>query len=187
MADTVTEEELPDIDWAAELGGGKTEAASVPLTGSRGTTTSRRGRPRGSRTTKRLDALQVRLSSEMFQAGALLGVGLHTTGYYICQESDSFTKAVIQLASKRPEWVDALERVADVQPGLVIGRTVLGIGASLAVDRGRADPEKAFMKFLGVYAAWKSVQNPDLEGMDVHGYQPPPAGQFVPVGVNGQG
>jgi hypothetical protein len=111
---------------------------------------------------------------------------LKTTGYYICQESDNFTKAVVQLAAKRPEWVEALEHIADIQPGLVIGRTVVGIGASLAVDRGRADPERHFMKFLGVYAAWQSVQNPDQEGLNVHGYSPPPAGQYVPVGANGQ-
>jgi hypothetical protein len=121
----------------------------------------------------------------MFQAGALIGVGLHTTGYYICQESDQFTKAVVQLASKRPEWMQALEHIADVQPGLVIGRTVVGIGASLAVDRGRADPERQFMKFLGVYAAWKAVNNPQDGGVDIHGYKPPPAGNFVPVGSNG--
>jgi hypothetical protein len=122
----------------------------------------------------------------MFQAGTLIGMGLNTTGYYICQESDTFTKAVVQLAVKRPEWIEALEKIADIQPGIVIGRTVVGIGASLAVDRGRADPEKQFMRFLGVYAAWHAVQNPDLERVDVHGYQPPPAGNYVPVGVNGQ-
>jgi len=182
MTDTVTES--PEIDWAAELGSGTTEAASGPLTGSRGTT-PRRGRPRGSRSQKKLEALQSRLSSEMFQAGTLIGFGVPTTGYYICQESNTFTAAVVQLAAKRPEWIEALEHIADIQPGLVIGRTVVGIGASLAVDRGRADPEKSFMKFLGVYAAYQAVHNPDLEGVDVHGYQPPPSGQFVPVGVNG--
>lgn len=177
--------EASGIDWEAELGGAKVEAVPGPQRGTRGTTRAP-GRPRGSRTQKKLDELQTRLSSEMFQAGALIGVGLHTTGYYICQESDSFTRAVIQLAAKRPEWISALEHIADVQPGIVIGRTVVGIGASLAVDRGRADPERQFMKFLGVYAAWQAVNNPDGGGMDVHGYKPPPAAAFAPIGVNGQ-
>lgn len=184
---TVTTDETPEIDWEAELGGAKVEATSGPLTGSRGTTTRSPGRPRGSRSQRKLDALQSRLSTEMFSAGALIGVGLHTTGYYICQESDNFTQAVVQLAAKRPEWITALEHIADVQPGIVIGRTVVGIGASLAVDRGRADPEKSFMKFLGVYAAWQAVNNPQNGGVDVNGYQPPPAGAFVPVGTNGAG
>lgn len=176
------EAESPEIDWEAELGGSKTEAASGPLTGSRGTRRAP-GRPRGSRSQKKLEALETRLSSEMFQAGALIGVGLQTTGYYICQESGNFTHAVVQLAAKRPEWIAALENIADIQPGIVIGRTVIGIGAALAVDRGRADPERQFMKFLGVTAAYMAVHNPqDDGGVSVNGYQPPPAGNFVPVG-----
>jgi len=122
----------------------------------------------------------------MFQVGALFGVALPTTGYYVCQESANFTHAVVQLASKRAEWITALENIADIQPGLVIGRTVIGIGASLAVDRGRADPEKQIMKFLGVTAAYMAVHNPE-GGPDVNGYQPPPAGSFVPLGANSTG
>jgi hypothetical protein len=127
-----------------------------------------------------MDMLQEKLSSEMFQAGALIGMGVPTTGYYICQESDSFTKAVIQLAAKRPEWIDALEHIADVQPGITVGRTVIGIGAALAVDRGRADPEKTFMKFLGVYSAYKAVES-NAAPAEGSAYVPPPAGAFVPV------
>jgi hypothetical protein len=122
----------------------------------------------------------------MFQAGAMIGMGLHTTGMYICQESDAFTKAVMQLASTRPEWIDALENIANIQPGLVIGRTALGIGASLAVDRGRLDPEKQFAKFLGVYSAYKAWNdNIDISKVEGSAYTPPPAGAFVPVGANG--
>ena len=155
-----------------------------PLTGSRGTRSSgtSTGRPRGRpRKASRLTELQKRLSGEMFQAGAMIGMGLNTTGYYICQESDSFTKALVELAAKRPEWIEALEHVADVQPGIVIGRTMFGIGASFAVDRGRADPEKQFMKFLGVYQAWQSVQKKAGEVGEGSAYKPPPAGAFKPV------
>jgi hypothetical protein len=117
----------------------------------------------------------------MFQTGALIGVGLHTTGYYICQESDSFTKAVVELAGKRPEWIAALEHVADIGPGITIGRTALGVGAALAVDRGRADPERQFMKLLGVYSAWQAVQSGGAPSMEEgSGYNPPP-NTFAPV------
>ena len=91
--------------------------------------------------------------------GSLIGLGLPVTGYYVCQESHGFTSAVTELASTRPEWVDALEKLANIGPGITIGRTVLGMGAALAVDRGRADPEKRAMKFLGVYSAWLAVQS----------------------------
>lgn len=159
------------------------ESASGPLTGSRGTSRASTGgtRRRRSASSKKLDVLQKKLSSEMFQAGAMIGMGLHVTGYYVCQESDSFTKAVVQLAARRPEWIEALEHLADVQPGITVGRTVMGIGAAMAVDRGKANPEKNFMKFLGVYGAWKAVQD---GGNQVEGssYTPPPAEAFVPLG-----
>lgn len=179
MADDVEE---PTFDFS-DITDDSVEAAPGPLTGSRGTSTgARTTRRRRSASSKKIDALQAKLSSEMFQAGTLIGMGLNTTGYYICQESHAFTTAVVQLAARRPEWIDALEHIADVQPGLVVGRTVMGIGASLAVDRGKADPEKQFMKFLGVYAAWKAVQTKASDKVEGSSYSPPPAGAFVPVG-----
>lgn len=162
------------------------EAQAGPLRGSRGTNRaagSRTTATRGTRLQKKLDALQTRLSQEMFMGGTMIGMGLHVTGYYICQESDTFTKAVVELASTRPEWVDALEHIANVGPGLIVGRTVLGMGAALAVDRGRADPEKQFMKFLGVNAAWNAVKGDGKGGASAsaNSYVPPPYGTFVPV------
>jgi hypothetical protein len=167
-----------DFDFS-DIGGENVDSSPGPLTGSRGTGPTIR-RPRRRASNKKLEALHEKLSSEMFQAGALIGMGVPTTGYYICQESSNFTGAVIQLAARRPEWIDALEHIADVQPGITVGRTVIGIGAALAVDRGRANPEKAFMKFLGVYSAYQAVNN---EAVEVEGsaYTEPPAGAFVPV------
>lgn len=160
-------------------------APEPPVSSSRGARRSGgSGAKRTSSATRRLNTLQERLSKEMFTAGALIGMGLPVTGYFVCQDSDNFTKAVVQLAGKRPEWVEALEHLADIGPGLVVGKTVIGIGASLAVDRGRADPEKQFMKFLGVYSAWQAVQG---EGRPAGGPVPdgsrftPPPVTFRPV------
>lgn len=159
---------------------GAVEAKPGPLTGSRGT--NRRTGSRRRPAAKKLETLQKRLSGEMFQAGTILGMALPVTGYYACQESDAFTKAVVELASKRAEWIGALEHLADIGPGITIGRTAVGLGAALAVDRGRIDPEDSrFLMFLGVTAAWNAVTNPDYEVEEGSGYTPPPAGAFVPV------
>jgi hypothetical protein len=154
--------------------------APGPLSGSR-STRSPAGSRRGRRPAKsKLDTLQKRLSSEMFQAGAMVGMGLPVTGYYVCQESDAFTKAVVQLASSRAEWISALEHIADVQPGITIGRTAVGIGAAIAVDRDRVRPDKKFLQFLGVTAAYYAV-NERQEGMEEgSAYTPPPA-SFKPL------
>lgn len=179
---TVTAEEPAVTDWASEFAEtGNTEAVPGPLTGSRGTRSTGGTRRRRGPGVKKLENLQKKLSQEMFQAGAMIGMGLHTTGYYICQESDSFTRAVIDLAASRPEWLDALENIANIQPGLIIGRTFIGIGAAVAVDRGRANPEKQFMKLLGVYSAWNAWQNPSDEIGEGSAYSPPPGGAFTPL------
>lgn len=166
------------INWDAEFTEDSVTAKEGPIPGSRSRTPAGQRRRR-SATSKRLESLQVKLSQEMFQAGAMIGMGLPVTGYYTCQESDTFTKALVQLASRRVEWVEALENLAMIQPGIVIGRTAVGLGAALAVDRGRTDPEKPVMKFLGVYSAWKEVQNPD-ERSEGNVYVPPPS-KFSPV------
>jgi hypothetical protein len=126
----------------------------------------------------------------MFQAGALIGLGVPVTGYYVCQESDNFTSAVVTLAAKNSTWVAALENIAMLGPGIIVGRTVLGIGASLAADRyfrtqgaSGLDPERRAAMFLGVSAAYYAVHPP--EGAQPYGqgtgFQPPPHGTFSPL------
>lgn len=182
MTDTVLEDAGFEFDFT-DITPETVEAVPGPLTGSRGTRPGAQRRAQRRSSGKKLDSLQKKLSGEMFSAGAMIGMGLHTTGLYICQESDTFTKAVIELAATRPEWVAALENVANLQPGLVIGRTALGLGAAFAVDRGRLDPEKQFAKFLGVYSAWKQHADPDnAQRVEGSAYVEPPAGSFVPLG-----
>jgi hypothetical protein len=150
------------------------------------------GAPRGRRVSdKRLSSLQEKLSSEMFQAGAMIGLGAPVTGYYIGQESDNFTNAIVQLAAKNSNWVAALENVAMLGPGIAVGRTVLGIGAAMAADRfyrteGQSglDPMKRSAMFLGVTGAYFAVHPP--EGSQEYdaassAYQPPPHSGFSPV------
>lgn len=136
---------------------------------------ARRGRPRKN---QKLTDLQEKLSGQMYQAGFLVGLPLPVTGYYVCQESDSFTKAVVELAATRPEWINALENIARLEPGLIIGRTAIGIGGAMAVDRRRASPDSPFMRFLGVYNAWQKLEQKKDPGErpDVaSNYQPPPS------------
>lgn len=144
---------------------------------------ARRGRPRK---TQRLDDLQAKLSGQMYQAGFLVGLPLPVTGYYVCQQSDEFTKAVVELAASRPEWVAALENIAKLEPGLIIGRTAIGIGGAMAVDRRRVSPDSPFMRFLGVYNAWQKLEQKkdpgDRENAATSNYQPPPS-TYQPISL----
>lgn len=177
------------VDWGeAETAAEFTGEQTMPKTGTSRTGGTRRGRRVSD---KRLTDLQQKLSSEMFQAGAMIGLGLPVTGYYVCQESDNFTNAVVQLAAKNSNWVAALENIAMVGPGIAVGRTVLGIGAAMATDRfyrtnGETGlhPDRRSAMFLGVTSAYYAVHPPEgmsNNGDSPNGYRPPPHGGFNPV------
>lgn len=180
---------VPDLDFSELDDEGATPAAEGPVTGSRsrgrgtssatssssGTTSTPRRR---GFTTKRLDALKSKLSGQMYTAGVLVGVPLPVTGIYTCQESARFSSAVVDLAASRPEWIEALEKLALLEPGLIVGRTAMGIGCALAVDRGRAKPDGRVAMFLGVTEAWMRLQEED--GDEGASYSPPPS-KFEPV------
>ena len=179
---TVTAEEF---DWS-DVDDSKAELRETNVMPRTGTTRTgaRRGRPRS---TKRFDNLQKSLSQQMFQAGAIIGFGLPVTGYYIAQESDSYVSAILQLAAKKPEWLEALEKVADIGPGITVGRTTLGIVAAMGADRfhrteGQAgfSPDRRALQFLGVSAAYQAVHG-DEDNASPDSYAEPPHGTFVPV------
>lgn len=181
---TTTEDyDWSDLDDKVEV----RETNTMPR--SPGTSRTPAGARRGStRLTKRLDTLQKQLSGQMFQAGAMIGLGLPVTGYYIAQESNNFTDAIVTLARKRTEWIEALEHVADIAPGITIGRTVLGIGASLGVDRyHRTDgasgfsPDKRACAFLGVTAAYYAVYKEENGNASEAGIYAEPPAVFQPV------
>lgn len=160
------------------------ESNVLPRTGTSRTGRTRRG---GRPATKRLGTLKENLSKQMFQAGAMIGLGLPVTGYYIAQESDNFCDAIVQLAGKKAEWIDALEQIANVGPGIYVGRTVLGIGCAMGVDRWHKsegtsgiNPDKRAAMFLGVTAAYQALYGEETSA-SASSFAPPPGGTFVPV------
>lgn len=181
------------VDWdsvesESQFTGNTMPRTSRSRTGGTGGTGSRGRRV----SDKRLQALQEKLSAEMFTAGGMIGFGLPVTGYYIAQESDNFTGAIVALASKNSNWVAALENLAMIGPGLAVGRTVLGIGAAMAADRyyrtegeSGLDPMKRSAMFLGVTTAYFAVHPPPgneyAASQQGNGYRPPPYGDFSPV------
>jgi hypothetical protein len=181
-----------DFDWTAVLDDSPVEVRDtnvMPRQSTSTTGTSRTGtrRASGSRIEKRLSTLQSSLSKQMFQAGGMVALGLPVTGTYICQQSEPFPEAIIQLARKRADWLDALEKIADIGPGITVGRTILGIGASMGADRWHRSngesgfsPDKRAAQFLGVTSAYYAVYKEDEESAS-QGYTPAPHPVYEPV------
>lgn len=135
-------------------------------------------------------ALSIRdaLAKQMFTVGAMMGMGLPVTGYYVCQESDGFSDAIIRLAVKDGRYLDALEKITDIAPGVMIGRTVLGVGCAIGVDRWLRtdgergiDPGKRAAMLLGVSAAWWEVTHGERDSPGPAAAASPPHAAFVPV------
>lgn len=176
------------VDWGtAEDSAEFTGENTMP----RQTTTRTRRASTGRRVSdKRLENLKVKLSTEMFQAGTMISMGLPVTGYYISQESDTTCTALVDLASKRTEWVAALENIAAIGPGIALGRFALGLGAAAAADRyyrsegaSGLDPSKRIAMLLGVTSAYLAVHPPEgyEDGRPRSGFQPPPNVEYNPV------
>lgn len=180
-----------DTDWDSVIPDDEVKPADsnvLPRTGTARTPAGGARRSGGRTTEKRLNTLRSELSKQMFQSGAIIGLGLPVTGYYISSESDNFCNAIVTLAAKKSDWIEALEHIADIGPGIVVGRTVLGIGCAMGVDRyhrtngeSGISPGKRAAMFLGVAAAYNEV-HPDENNATPSGvFIPPPHGSFVPV------
>lgn len=177
----VMEDDFTDIADAAE-------PEPAPAT-SRTTAGTRKRKPATrSRPTKRVADLRDALAKQMFTAGTVIGLAMPVTGYYIAAESDPFCDAIIRLASKDSRYLDALESLAAIGPGVVIGRTVVGIGCAMGVDRWAKSegqrgfsPEKRAAMLLGVSAAYYEVYGSENGDQPASGYAPPPNPVYVPV------
>lgn len=181
---TATVEDWSDLDTA------DVKPADSDVMPRLGTTRSRQatgtGRGRTSKA-KRLETLERQLSKQMFQAGAMVALGLPVTGTYICEQSEPFPEAIIHLASKRADWIEALEKVADIGPGITVGRTILGIGCAMGVDRyhrsggeSGISPDKRAAMFLGVASAYYKVY-PEGQDAPTAGIVAEPPSVFQPV------
>jgi hypothetical protein len=181
MSETAADYDWSDLEDKAEV----RDSNVMPRTGTARTPGgARRASRRGS---KKLEDLQKSLSAQMFQAGGMIALGMPVTGTYICQEAERFPDAIIELARKRSDWIDALEKIADIGPGITAGRTILGIAAAMGADRyhrteGKSgfNPGKRAAQFLGVTAAYYDVYK-EGDNASAPAFAPPPHSSFVPV------
>lgn len=113
------------------------------------------------KTESRLKALHTDLADNIRLVGALAGPVLPVTGYIILEDAEAFTQAALNLAKRHPKIIGALEKAAQVGPGITIGRFMVKLGVAMNVDSGRMQPDSAISNMMGVYAAWQVV-HPDL-------------------------
>lgn len=154
------------------------------------------GKARGTKLEKRLERIQADFTSQGVKMGAIVGRYLPVTGLVLATRSDRFSAAICRLAMAHPEWVDALDRVAQTEPFFEIGECLAAVALSVGVDMGRINPESGPAQLLGITALWVELNRnePTTPPMDYVNtgthtpsggpvWGPGPIPGFSPVGV----
>jgi hypothetical protein len=123
--------------------------------------------PSAARLESQLQRVQEELADDLRLLGTLAGPLLPTTGYYLIEEADPFTIALLKLCKNNTRMLRVLHRVASVAPVYEVAKTCAGIGYAIQVDTQGADPHNTVGKRLGVARAYDAVY-PNPNGNDTN-------------------
>lgn len=130
----------------------------------------------------KLRDLQESLADNVRLFGALIGPVLPTTGYLVLDQSDDFTKAVIELAKDKPKVLQALAMASQVGPAVGVARFVMSAAVAVMVDTGRLPPEALLVNVLPVGRAYAATHpQPEPTGGTTASAPPP---RFSTVGAS---
>lgn len=114
------------------------------------------------------------LADDIKLLGTLAGVMYPVTGYYLIENADPFTIALIKLAGKNPAILRVLHRAAQVAPVYTVLETVAGVALSVQVDMDKIDPHSFAATHTGVEKAYEAVY-PDGKMPGTTGFSGPKA------------
>lgn len=138
----------------------------------------------GSKTTG-IDPSLVRIAEELADdmklLGTFAGVMYPVTGYYIIDNADPFTIALVKLAGKNPAILRVLHRAAQVAPIYSVLQTVAGVAVAVQVDMNKIDPHSFAATHTGVERAFNDVYPDGKESSNGFGGTTPPP-RFRTVG-----
>jgi len=125
-----------------------------------------------------LARIQQELADDMLLLGTMAGPLLPVTGYYICDNADAFTTALLKLCKNNQRMLRILHRAASVAPVYEVMKTSAGVAYSVQVDRSQADPHNIVGQRLGVSRAHQAVygsdNTSDMNTVSTNGFTAPP-------------
>lgn len=134
--------------------------------------------PDPARLESQLARIQQELADDMLLLGTMAGPLFPVTGYYICENADPFTTALLKLCKNNQRMLRVLHRAASVAPVYEVFKTTAGVAYAVQVDRHQADPHNTIGERLGVGRSYDAVYNPDNQPdtapLSSNGYNPPP-------------
>lgn len=149
----------------------------------------------------RLVRLEMSLAKQGVKAGAVTARMLPVTGVTMVRRSENAAAAIVKFCADKPQFLDALEKVAKFEAVMDIAEFIAAIVVAVGVDMGQVHPEGLLPQMLDVTSAWQEVnaveesvapveeQAPQYQGPTPVGVpQPPMFGpgilpKFEPIGV----
>lgn len=104
-----------------------------------------------------LQRVQDELADDIRLLGTLAGPLLPVTGYYVFENADPFTIAILKLAKNSPNVLRVLHRMAQVAPIYTVAQVVAGTAYSVQVDTRGMDPHNTIGERLGVARVYDTV------------------------------
>ena len=132
-------------------------------------------RPDLSGVESQLKRIQEELADDIKLLGMLAGPLFPVTGYYLVENADPFTIAVLKLAKNNQRVLRVLHRAAQVAPIYTVAEVVAGTAYSVQVDTKGADPHNTIARRLGVERAYTAVYPEEAQNnVTTNGFAPPP-------------
>jgi hypothetical protein len=108
-----------------------------------------------------LDPATTRIAEELADDirlfGTMVGVVYPVTGYYLLENADPFTTALVKLAAKNPKVLRVLHRAASVAPVYTVLQNLVGTAVAVQVDMNKMEPHSFAAERTGVDKAYDAV------------------------------
>lgn len=104
-----------------------------------------------------LQRVQEELADDIRLLGTLAGPLLPVTGYFVFENADPFTIAILKLAKNNTAVLRVLHRMAQVAPIYTVAQTVAGAAYAVQVDTKGMDAHNTIGQRLGVARAYDAV------------------------------
>jgi hypothetical protein len=108
-----------------------------------------------------LQRVQEELADEFKLGGMLIGAMLPVTGFYIVENADPFTIALVKTFKNNQRVLRVMHRMGQVAPLYELLKDGAGVAYAIRVDQKIADPHNMVGQRLGVARAYDSIYGSD--------------------------
>jgi hypothetical protein len=116
-----------------------------------------------------LNRVAEELADDIRLFGTMAGVIYPVTGYYLLENADVFTVALVKLASKNSRILRVLHRAAQIAPVYTVAQTLVGTAVAVQVDMNKMDAHSFAAERTGVDKAFDAVYPQGKDGQSFPG------------------